>query len=239
MASLASKNAWVVGLAQSLDDFGPDAPKAPPSTDERDAMALDVREPRAFAGNDATTLLTIPGAIYKRFASSRYKGPGSTGAGVTGTGSTATGSVTGGSTKTGPSSANSTDQDSTGSGCTGTGPAVSSSNTQNGSSRITSLNTNTASGFTTLKSNSGSSAASAASGGYIGPVPFSAEPASITAALVSESSVNVIGLTTFSGTTSPTPVTISSSVSSNGHTEKTNGVGPSPVFWSHTCWVSV
>ena len=70
-------------------------------------------------------------------------------------------------------------------------------------------------------------------------MPISAEPASITAALASESSANVIGLTTFSSTTTPTPVEISSSVSSNGHTEKTNGVGPFPIFWSHTCWVSV
>lgn len=34
MVSLATKNAWVVGLAQALDNVGPKVPKAPPSTDE-------------------------------------------------------------------------------------------------------------------------------------------------------------------------------------------------------------
>jgi hypothetical protein len=29
MASLVNKNAWVLGLAQATDNFGPQAPKAP------------------------------------------------------------------------------------------------------------------------------------------------------------------------------------------------------------------
>ena len=335
MASLAAKNAWVLGVAQALNDFGPKAPRAPPSTGKRDVMALDARQPRALAGIDATNTLAIPGSpfvearaansetvtvtntvsrdclgtggfanssptdtgsiskpsaisrsigtgstgadgtstrsvgtgsvtvtitvtqecpgtggsanssstgtrsISKPFASSRSTGIGSTGAGITSTGSTGRGSVTGGSTATGSTSGTSTGQRSMGTGSTGKGSAVGASRTESASSRTSYPNTNIASGFTTVRSNSRSSAASAASGGYIGPVPISAEPASLTAALASESSINVIGLTTFSSTTSPTPVTFSSSVSSNGHTEKTNGVGPFPIFWSHTCWVSV
>lgn len=75
---------------------------------------------------------------------------------------------------------------------------------------------------------SGSSAPLTGSGGYLGPVPISAEPASLTA-----------GLTTFTSTTTPTAIEISSSVSSNGHSQETDGIGPFPIFWSHTCWVSV
>lgn len=266
MASLANKNAWVIGVAQATDNFGPKAPKAPPSTGKRDTLPLRVREPRALPPDDPSNLLAMPGSpILEARAqgsnavtvtvtvtkdcpgvsaggstsggssSAGSTGQGFTGTGFTGTGSTGTGSTGAGSTGTGSTSAGSANSAPTG----GSTSAPSGSKTQSASSGATVSNTNTASGFTTVKSNSGSSAAPAASGGYIGPVPISAEPASITAALVSESSVNVIGLKTFSGTTTPTPVVISTSVTSNGHTEKTNGVGPFPIFWSHTCWVSV
>ena len=325
MASLANKNAWVVGVAQATDNFGPKAPKAP-SAGKRGTLPLRVPEPRALPPDDPTNLLAMPGSpiLEARAQGSNTvtvtvtvtkdcpgvsaggstsggsssagstgqgsTGTGSTGAGSTGTGhtgsgsfgtgstGTGTGSTGAGSTGTGSTDAGSTGAGSTGTGSTGTGhigggssgsgstvtgstgtdtgsansaPTGGSTSAHSGSKAQSALsgatgsntntvsNTNTASGFTTLKSNSGSSAAPAASSGYIGPVPISAEPASITAALASESSANVIGLTTYSSTTTPTPVVYSASVSSNGHTQKTNGVGPFPIFWSHTCWVSV
>ena len=315
MASLAAKNAWVIGLAQALDNFGPKAPKAPPSTSKRDTMPLEVRGPRAVPDNDAAKLLAVPGSpiLEGRAAGpdtvtltvtvtkdcpgsslggstsggntrtgstgtgtgltgtrsvsislntdgsigsgststggSGTTGPGPTGTGSGGPGSTATGSISRDSMSSGAtgkgSTGTGTDTGTGGAGSTGSGSAVSTASASSGlnapsaSSGKGISNTNTASGFTTIKSNPGSSSASAGGGGYIGPVPISAQPASITAALVSESSVNVIGLTTFTGTTTPTPVVISSSVSSNGHSKETNGVGPFPIFWSHTCWVGL
>ena len=62
MASLAPENAWALGLAQNFDTFGPRFPEAPPSTVKQDAVALDVREPRAFAVNGATNTASIPGS---------------------------------------------------------------------------------------------------------------------------------------------------------------------------------
>ncbi len=343
MASLASKNAWVVGLAQALDNFGPKAPKAPPSTRKRDTIPLNVREPRAVQNNDHINMPAPPGSpmLEARAASpdtvtvtvtvtkdcpgssasgsvsggttgtsQGTTGTGSTATGLTGTNSvssslngrstgsgsgsgstdtgsrgsdsTSTGSTGIASTGTGTTGAGNTNTDSTGAGSTGTGTtgtgltgtgtgtagtgstgtgstgtgstsagatgsgsaggtasASSGSKAQTTSSGNGIRSTNTASGFTTVKSNPGSSSASSGGGGYIGPVPISAEPASITAALASQSSINVIGLITFTGTTTPTPIEISSSVSSNGHSQKTNGVGPFPIFWSHTCWVSL
>ena len=290
MASLAAKNAWVVGLAQALDNWGPKAPKAPPSTGKRDTLPLRGLEPRALPPDDPTNLLGMVGSpmlkaraqgsqsqgsdtvtvtvtVTKDCSGSSSagstsggstgsgsigttsKGTGASGTGSTGAGHTGGGSSGSGSAVTGPTGTGSTGTGSAGTGTTGTGsagsaPTAGSTSAHSGSralsasNGLTASNTNTASGFTTVKSNSGSSAVPAGSGGYVGPVPISDEPASITAALVSESSVNVIGLATFSGITTPTPVVISSSVSSNGHTEKTNGVGPFPIFWSHTCWVS-
>lgn len=318
MASLAAKNAWVLGLAQALDNWGPKAPKAPPSTGKRDTLPLHGLEPRALPQDDPATLLaradspilearalgsqsagtitvtvtvtkdcsggSSAGSTSGGFSSAGSTGHdttgiGSTSAGFTGTGSMTSSLATGGSTgsgsigtnskATGTSGSGSTSAGHTGSGSSGSGTAGtgstgtgsagtgttgtgsagsaptagstsghSGSRAYSASNGATVSNTNTASGFTTVKSNSGSSAVPAGSGGYIGPVPISAEPASITAALASESSVNVIGLVTFSGTTTPAPIEISSSVSSNGHTGKTNGVGPFPIFWSHTCWVS-
>lgn len=286
MASLANKNAWVVGVAQALDSFGPKAPRVPPSTGKRDTIHLDVRGPRAILDNGAAAnLLAPPGSpileeraagsetvtitvtVTKDCPGSSAGGStigGSSGGASTSNGFTSTGSVTIGLNATGPAGTRSNGKGSTGTGSTGTGATSGGSSgigsagagpTGSGSTRGTrsassgsngqsasnggTLSTNTASGFTTVKSNPGSSSLSAGGGGYIGPVPLSAEPASITAALASESSVNVIGLTTFTGTTTPTPVTLSSSVSSNGHSKQTNGVGPFPIFWSHTCWVGV
>ena len=314
MASIAAKNAWVVGLAQALDNFGPAAPKAPPSTGKRDTMPLHIRGPRAAPDNG---LANSPGSpnLKARAADSGTvtvtvtvtkdcpisgaggsttggtTGVGSTGKGATGTGSSATdltgtrsvsnslnaggssgsgsgsgstGSGSGGSGSTGAGSTGavqtgtvsagvgSTGTGSTGRGSTGSGSASAGAGTgttgsagagstgkgSTGSTGQVIPTTNTASGFTTVKGNPGSSSVSTGGGGYIGPVPISAQPASITAALASESSVNVIGLTTYTGTTTPTPIVISSSVSSNGHSKETNGVGPFPIFWSHTCWVS-
>ena len=282
MASIAAKNAWVVGLAQALDKFGPDAPKAP-STGKRDTLPLDARGPLADPGNDVTDLLAVPGSpiLEARAAGTptvtvtvtvTQDCPGSSAGGSTSGGTTAVGSTDAGSTGTGSvsnsknagKSTGSRDSHSTGTGSTGSGhghtgtgtdssgadatgtasarnteSASSGSNAQSASSGKGSPNSNTASGFTTVKGNPGSSSSSAGGGGISGPASISKQPASITAAVASESSVNVVGLTTFTGTTTPpTPITISSSVSSNGHSKETNGVGPFPIFWSHTCWVS-
>ena len=207
MASIAAKNAWVVGLAQALDNFGPRAPKAPPSTGKRDAMPLDAHRPRAVLGEGSFGEPARPGfsILEPRAADPKTV--------------TVTVTVT--------KDCRVSSDGSTGS--TSLGSKAQSATNGKGSS-------NTASGFTTVKNNPGTTASG---GGYIGPVPISAEPASLIAALESQSSVNIIGLTTFTGTKTPTPVTISSSVSSNGHSKETNGVGPFPIFWSHTCWVSV
>lgn len=48
MASLFSKNAWLIGLAQPIDNFGPKAPSKPPSDSpngKRDTVPLDIRGP--------------------------------------------------------------------------------------------------------------------------------------------------------------------------------------------------
>lgn len=255
MASLAAKNAWVVGLAQAVDNFGPKAPQAPPSTGKRDTLFLGGLEARALAADEPTNLLAMADSpILEARAQDSHKSQSSQGSDTVTVTVTVTKDCSGnnpaGSTSGGSSSAGATGHHTTGTGhhTTGTGHHTTGTGSHDTHSHATGTkgtgsranhvsdtatvsNTNTASGFTTVKSKGG--------GGYIGPVPLSAEPASITAALVSESSVNVIGLTTFSHTTTPTPVVIKSSVSSNGHTEKTNGVGPFPIFWSHTCWVSL
>ena len=285
MASLANKNAWVVGLAQAPDNFGFTAPKAP-STRKRNSVPLDVRKAGAGPDNDITNLHALPRSPFLRARAATpvngTTGDSSIATGLTGTGlvssipnagsatksdssSTATSSdhsdpTNAGSTGTVQSatgssgtvltSSASTSVGPTGSGSIGAGfPGSSSeigttsasfgSQAQSASSGNFIPNTDTASGFTTVVSNPGSSSVSAGEGGSLGPAPNSAQSASITAAVASESSVNVVGLTTFTGTTTPTPVTISLSVSSNGHSKETNGVGPFPIFGSHSCWVGV
>ena len=51
MASLFSKNAWLIGLAQPIDNFGPKAPSKPPSDSpngKRDTVPLDIRDLEMF-----------------------------------------------------------------------------------------------------------------------------------------------------------------------------------------------
>ena len=285
MASLANKNAWVIGLAQALDDFGPNAPKAP-STRKRNFGPLDVRKARAGPDMEVTNLRALPGSLFLQaravFPVNGTTGNSSFATGLTSIGSvssisnagnattshsgstappsshsgpTITGSAGTGQTSTGYSGAVLTNSVSTGvsatgsrsisagfpspSSAVGTASASFGSQAQSVSSGSGLPNTDTASGFTTVVSNPGSSSVSAGEGGSVGPVLNSTQSASITAAVASESSVNVIGLTTFTGTTTPTPSTISSGVSSNGHSKETNGVGPFPIFKSHSCWVGV
>ena len=290
MASRADKNAWVVGLAQALDNWGPKAPKAPTTSNKnknknknkRDALPLDAPEPRALTDNDdaspklnarqnaATVTVTVtftqscPGVSAGSSASGLSASTGSTAGGskqpgstdsVTNTGkggstaSSSAGSVGSGAGNTG-SGTNTATGGSTASntaGSVGQSSSGGSSSSNPGGSRAP--NTDTASGFTTRVSNtadagnsqtSGSSAAPGGSSGgggptntagYIGPAPQPTYPASV-------ASANTAGLTTHTSTTTPVYVEISTSVSSNGHSQKTNGVGPFPIFWSHTCWVS-
>lgn len=271
MASLASNNAWVIGVAQALDNFGPWAPKAPPSPAKRDASPLHVREALLFPKNDPTGLLPLPelpslevraaspetftvtvtitvnkdcsgssagSSTSGGFTSSFSAGTGSTAVDFTSTSSIRNISTSGVSTGSGSFShgykgstsidARSTSNDRTSTGTTNSSTAMGTASASSGSSGTSISNYNTASGFMTVQSNSGSSTPLIGSGGYLGPVPISAEPASLTA-----------GLTTFTSTTTPTAIEISSSVSSNGHSQETDGIGPFPIFWSHTCWVSV
>ena len=325
MASRASQNAWVVGLAQALDNWGPKAPKAPttsgdPSKNKRDTLPFDAPEPRAFANDDAVAgyqspkldvrqnaaTVTVTVTITQNCASvsggnsasgvsastgstasgsksvgsansaSNSVGGGSTasssaGSSGSGTGNTASASKTakGGSTASDTATGGSTASNSAGSvgpsgigntasvsksgsasnsGSAGAIPSVTSGSLSSIPGGTRTPNTNSASGFTTRVSNSNSgssptSGSSAAPGsgsgggsptttaGYIGPAPLPTYPAS-------EVSANTVGLTTQTSTTTPVYIEISSSVSSNGHTQKTNGAGPFPIFWSHTCWVS-
>ncbi len=249
MASVATQNAWVVGLAQVLNNFGPSAPKGPSTVGKRGVIPLAVHDPRAVPDDDLanpvgmlgspilearspdSATVTVTVTVTKDCPGAGTSG--STGAGLTGTSSMNGSSTSAGSIGSISAGGSPTNSGSALTGSTGLDPAVSTASTnsaskvQSASSAIITPNTNTASGFTILKSDSGSSAVPTGSGGYIGPVPISPEPASMTS-----------GLTTFTGTTTPSAVEISSSVSSNGHTKETNGVGPFPVFWSHTCWVS-
>ena len=249
MASIASQNAWVVGLAQALNDFGPNAPKGPSTVGKRGVIPLAVHDPRAVPDDDLahsvamlgspilearspdSVTVTVTVTVTKDCPGAGTSG--STSAGLTGTNSINSSSTSGWSTGSSSTGGGSMKSVSALTGSTGSDPAVSAassnsaSRVQSASSAISTPNTNTASGFTTMKSDSGSSAVPVSSGGYIGPVPISPGPASMTS-----------GLTTFTGTTTPIAVEISSSVSSNAHTKETNGVGPFPVFWSHTCWVS-
>ena len=291
MASRASQNAWVVGLAQALDDWGPKAPKAPTtSKNKRDTLPfdqspkLDVRQNAATVtvtvtvtqncasvsgGNSASGISASAGSTA---SGSRSAGPANSASNSFGGGSTASSSAVSAGSGTGntasasnTASGGSTASNSAGSvGSSGIGNTASVSNSGSASisgsagavpsitsGSLSSIpNTNSASGFTTRVSNSdsgsspasGSSAAPGSSGGggggsptttagYIGPAPLPTYPAS-------EVSANTAGLTTHASTTTPVYIEISSSVSSNGHTQKTNGAGPFPIFWSHTCWVS-
>ena len=285
MASRADKNAWVMGRAQALDNFGPRAPIVP-SAQKRNSVPLDVRKAGAGPDDDIINRHALPGSPFLRVRAatpvngttgnssiatsssstghvssvfdvgsattsksgststssgrSSLTNAGTTGNGQTGTSSNGTVSTSSASTGVSPTGSDSTGPGFPGSSSdTATTSAGFGSQTQSTSSGNGIPNTGTASGFTTVVSNAGSSSVSAGGSGSVSPVPNSIQSASSTAAAASESSVNVIGLTTFTGTTTPTPVTIRSSGSSNGHSQETNGVGPFPIFGSHSCWVGL
>ena len=296
MASRANQNAWVVGVAQALDNWGPKAPRAPAaSRNKRDTLPFDAPGPRALAGDNAGNAVSLPRSPKLEMRQNAATvtvtvtvtqncdgiSAGTSASGVSaGTASTISGSNSAGSAGGGfaTSASNSTGLTSTGSNSAGSATSGGAGNTASGSnggsssvsgsagagptSKSSSLsnihggtslsNTNTASGFTTVRSNAGNSAASGTSptsgsgggastntAGYLGPVPPPTYPASLSAAQASEAAANTFGLITYTSTTTPVYIEISSSVSSNGHSQKTNGVGPFPIFWSHTCWVSI
>lgn len=78
MASLSSKNAWVVGLAQALDNWGPKAPRAPPPPRKRNALLIGKPGLRAVAMKYPTTLITLP---RYPLLEARSAAPGPTGTG--------------------------------------------------------------------------------------------------------------------------------------------------------------
>ena len=121
MASLANKNAWVVGLAQATDNFGPKAPKAP-STGKRDTLPLHVREPEALPPDDPSDLLAMPGSP---ILEARAQGSNTVTVTVTVTkdcpGISASGSTSGGFSSAGSTGQGSTGTGSTAAGGTGTG----------------------------------------------------------------------------------------------------------------------
>ncbi len=144
MASLANKNAWVVGLAQATNDFGPKAPKAPkasPSHGKRDVTPSSIRELRAIVDNTPTTFATLPRSptlearslgpetvtvTITKDSPGTCAGPstsgGSTGAVSTGKGSTGASPTGAGSTSGKSTGVDSTSTGSTGKGFTGAGP---------------------------------------------------------------------------------------------------------------------
>ena len=63
MASLLNKNAWVLGIAQAPDNFGPKAPKTPSPDAKRERNLLQARRPQATPNIDHTTLITLPRSL--------------------------------------------------------------------------------------------------------------------------------------------------------------------------------
>jgi len=62
MACLANKNAWVLGIAQANNNFGPKAPKGPPTKGKRKDIPGHKGKRTLQADNGSTTLMTIPRA---------------------------------------------------------------------------------------------------------------------------------------------------------------------------------
>ena len=153
MAFRANQNAWVIGLAQALDNLGPTAPKAPnASRHKRDTLPFDVPGPHAVVDDNSVNANSFPRSpelkvrqgcevvtMTMTVTVTQSCGSVSAGTSVTGGVSSGTGATNSGSNSGGPTGSSAANGTSNTAGAISTGST--SATSTGGSSAVSASNT--------------------------------------------------------------------------------------------------